>query len=185
MPGRSTCVDISKHAACTLHGCAQFLASAPLQENYRMRNAMLGTHPEAGSALANSSSAKDNSAGLAPMDVMAQDAMEEEDSPNEDIMMADAEQKVWVISVFFFRVVTSHWRMGCTKQPAMQIEKQTSITKKLDSAHYWIQHSVCCREERRASILRSLSSLWRKYCRSTNLTHSGVLSLVLMTSCAC
>ena len=67
-----------------------------------MRNAMLRAHPEAGAGVAkqNSSSAKENSAGLAPMDVMAQDATEEEDDVDEDIVMADTEQKVWVYESF-------------------------------------------------------------------------------------
>ena len=66
-----------------------------------MRNAMLGAHPEAGSGVVkhNSSSAKEESAGPAPMDVMAQDATEEEDDVDEDIVMADAEQKVWVYEI--------------------------------------------------------------------------------------
>ena len=72
-----------------------------------MRKAMVGAHPEAGSGPANhiSSSAKENSAGLAPMDVMAKDAAEEEDGINEDIAMADAEQKVWV---YYFIELSPH-----------------------------------------------------------------------------
>ena len=66
-----------------------------------MRNAMLGAHPEAGSGVANhnSSSAKEESAGLAPMDVLAQDATQGDEDLDEDIVMADTEQKVWVYEI--------------------------------------------------------------------------------------
>ena len=104
IPCCSTCADIRGvlPALYMVVPIIYSIASVPLQENYRMRNAMLGAHPEAGSGVANhnSSSAKEKAAGLAPMDVMAQDVAEEEDDIDEDTLMADAEQKVWVYYFF-------------------------------------------------------------------------------------
>ncbi len=67
-----------------------------LQENYKMRKAMLATQGDASGGIANGNSSAPQSAAMevAPMEILADDASEGEEDGDEDAVMADAEQKV-------------------------------------------------------------------------------------------
>lgn len=76
-----------------------------LQENYRMRKAMLTTQGEASCGIVNgkSSAPQESAMDMAAMEIMADDASEGQDDGDEDTAMADAEQKVcWTWPAAFF-----------------------------------------------------------------------------------